>query len=59
MKKFNRLFNIKTTRVLINKNWYKVTRISTSRGYLNVKGLLGAFQRGHVERFSNKGEEEK
>ena len=56
MKKFNKAINIKTTKVLINDEWYKVVYINDTRINIKVDGLVGSFQRGHVTRYTNKRE---
>lgn len=42
------------TKVKINGNWYIVNAINNTRVNLQVKGLGGSFQWGHVESFTNK-----
>ena len=54
MNNFNRLFEHDRTRVLINGSWYVVKQLHETRKWIEVYGLMGSFQRGHVERFSNK-----
>lgn len=54
MKKFNTLFNTTTTSVKINGSWYKVSEVHPTKYWIKVKGLLGSFQRGHIESFTNK-----
>ena len=54
MKTFNKLFNTKTTKVKINGNWYKVKTINETRINIQVFGLVGSFQCGHISNFSNK-----
>ena len=57
MKKFNKLFNTTTTKVKFNGNWYKVKAINDTRVNIQVDGLCGSFQRGHISNFSNKKKE--
>lgn len=54
MKKFNKLVKSNITFVMINLEWYRVKSIHESRQWIEVYGLLGSFQWGHVTRFTNK-----
>ena len=54
MLTFNRLFNTETTYVKIIGKWYKVKEIHETRKWIKVDGLMGSFQKGHVEKFTNK-----
>ncbi len=53
MKRFNK--TVKTgTNVRINGKWYKVSTIHESRQWIEVEGLTGSFQVGHVNKVTNK-----
>ena len=54
MKKFNKLVEADCTNVLIGGNWYLVKRVHRSRQWIEVYGLVGWFQRGHISKFTNK-----
>ena len=54
MKKFNKLFKAGTTKVKINGRWYAVKEIHETRQWVEVVGLVGSFQRFHIEKFTNK-----
>lgn len=56
MKKFNKSFVANQTKVLIEGQeiWRMVTEINDTRVNIKVSGLVGSFQRGHVEKFTNK-----
>ena len=58
MKKFNKLFNTKTTSVKVAgmamAGFHKVKTIHETRIWIEVEGLTGSFQREHVEKFTNK-----
>jgi len=54
MKKFNQKYNTETTYAKINGEWRKVKEIDETRQWIKVHGVEGSFQRGHVEKFSNK-----
>jgi hypothetical protein len=56
MKKFNKLYNIKTTKVKIPgmEKWYKVKEIDSTRQWIKLEGLEGSFQVGHIDKFTNK-----
>ena len=56
MKKFNKSFNTDTTYVKFfgSKQFHKVSNINDTRVNIQVAGLGGSFQRGHVEKFTNK-----
>ena len=56
MKKFNKAFNTDTTYVKFfgSKQFHKVSNINDTRVNIQVAGLGGSFQRGHVETFTNK-----
>jgi hypothetical protein len=57
MQKFNKLFEPGTKiKVLGQSKWYEVKSIHPNRKVLTVKGLSGSFQRVHVTKFSNLGE---
>ena len=55
MKKFNKLFQANKTSVKIygHSELFLVTQIESHRKLIKIKGLLGSFQRGDVERFTN------
>lgn len=56
MRKFNRAFNINTTKVKIEGiiGWHKVVNIHETRQWINIENYTGAFQRDHIEKFTNK-----
>ena len=56
MRKFDKRFNTKTTSVKIcgRVGWWKVRKINDTRINVQLRGLSGSFQRGHIERFTNK-----
>ena len=54
LRKFNKLFNSITTKVEINDKLYEVKEVHASRQWIKVHGLNGSFQRGHINKFTNK-----
>jgi hypothetical protein len=56
MKKFDKRVQ-KNTLVKINENWYAVKSVHETRQWVQVDGLLGSFQVGHIESFKNKATE--
>ena len=55
MKKFDKRVNTETTSVKLygQVGWWKVRKINDTRINIQVRGLGGSFQRGHVEKFTN------
>lgn len=53
MKKFDNRVKVGTW-VMVNSKWYIVKEIHATRQWIKVEGLVGSFQTGHVEKFSNK-----
>ena len=55
MKKFNSLFKIGTSVQVEGQYKYrKISKIHETRKWIEVKGLCGEFQRGHIFKFTNK-----
>jgi|GEM_PF-4497794 len=55
MKKFNKLFTNDTlVRVAGEAGYRKVKSIHDSRKLIEIDGLVGSFQRGHIAAFTNK-----
>lgn len=56
MKKFSAAFKKDKTQVLIGGSnvWHTVREIHSNRTLIQVDGLSGSFQRGHVVKFTNK-----
>jgi len=56
MKKFNKKFKVGTkVKLTIDRNnLYVIKDINEERNLIQVIGLLGSFQLGHVLQFSNK-----
>jgi hypothetical protein len=55
MKKFNSLFK-KGTKVQLfgRKEWCTVKSVHSTRKWIELEELVGSFQRGHIEKFTNK-----
>ena len=41
------------TKVLFNGEWYKVKSVHESRKWIDLEGLVGSFQAGHIASFRN------
>jgi len=53
MKTFSKKFKI-GTRVRVNGDWRVVSEIHPTRNWVKLEGYSGSYQRGHIEKFSNK-----
>ncbi len=55
MRKFNRLF-VPGTKVILcgRRDWCTVKSVHPTRKWVELEELVGSFQRGHVEKFTNK-----
>ena len=55
MKKFNKLFTTETKVIIAGEYGYRfVKSINDSRTLIEVDGVCGSFQRGHIITFTNK-----
>jgi hypothetical protein len=54
MQKFNILFKKGTKVLLLGLGWQVVKTVHGSRNWVELEGIMGSFQRGHVLKFSNK-----
>ncbi len=55
MKKFNKLFTTKTKVQLFGEYGFRnISEIHETRKWIKIKGLMGSFQRDHINAFTNK-----
>lgn len=53
--KFNKLFKVGTkVKVFDREGWWTVKSVHSTRQWVELEGLVGSFQRGHIEKFTNR-----
>lgn len=56
MRKFNKLYTMTTTYVQLHcgpPGWYKVKEIHETKYWIQLEGIGGCFQSGHISKFTN------
>ena len=54
MKRFDKRVVIGTKVLLEGIDWRVVKKVHDTRKWVEIEGLVGSFQRGHVLKFTNK-----